>query len=103
MGVEEKVQNLYDKIERTINDAYVKYGKTRERIKTDDKLTEETKTLIDERNRLMELEVKSIGDRIKICELCKITKREIKKDIERYEEKIVKLSLIHISEPTRPY
>ena len=85
-----EVEKFYDEIEQVILEARKRYGKKGKTIKTDDKITEKTKSMIKERNRMMYKSHKTIRERIKLTELNKLIKREIKEDIRKFEEKRVK-------------
>jgi len=78
---EDDVQEMYNIIEKANISTNTKYGKIRKK-KPDDELTEETKRNdIEKRNQLIFKEDKTIRERIKLSELYKITRREIRKDI----------------------
>ena len=47
------LNKFYEKIERVIREAEERFGKKEEEIKTDDKLSEETKGIIEKRNNLI--------------------------------------------------
>ena len=85
-----EVQELYNSIERAIKETEERFGKEREKIRTDDKLDKRTKELIEKREKMRLLVNPSTVQRIELSELSKLVKREIKKDSRNYEEEQVK-------------
>lgn len=82
----ENQQEWYNKIEKAILKPRQKFGKEREEIKTDDKFSESTKKVINERNEMRFKIQRNVREKIKIAELNKIVRRKIRKDLKQWED-----------------
>ena len=77
------VQETYNAVEKTLLKIEKKYDKENAKVRTDDKLTENTKNIIKERNKLSFIKNKNTSNEVKYCELCKLAKRMIKEDVKK--------------------
>lgn len=84
------LQTRYNELEQIILLTGQKFGREGDRIKTDDKITENTKNLIKERNQLKNKKQRNSRERIELIELNKTIKRKIREDMKEYEEKRIK-------------
>lgn len=89
-GAKENIgmQEYYNIIEEYLNRVVDKFGKIKDQITTDDKITKATKSLIVKREKLRRKKNKSGKDIVELGELRKVIKREIRKDIRTYEEEL---------------
>jgi len=79
----------YEKFVKIIEDTLIQFGINKKHIKTDDKLSLETKSLIDRRQLLRSKIGLSISEQIELVELKKLIKKRIREDIRRFEETII--------------
>ena len=84
------VQELYDVITDTCKMTVQKYGSYKKEPNTDDKLTKETKILIEKREKLRELKIMNRNQKIELAEIRKLARREMRKDCKKYEEVLTK-------------
>lgn len=87
---QKNVQKKYDILEKSIKESVCLVGEKKLRPTTDDKLTTETKKLIDKRAKLRQIKTKSKKVKIELTELNKLIKKEIRKDIKNYEDELTK-------------
>lgn len=85
-----KIQESYDYIENCILNITQLYGKNKIKESTDDKISKETKTLIEKRNNLESKENKTNLEKIELLVLKKTVKQKIRKDVKEYEELKIK-------------
>lgn len=85
---EQNMQELYNIMKKRLKEAIEKFGKPRREFTTDNKLTKETKNLIRKREQIKAKRKKSWKDQVDLCELKKTIRREIRRDIRDYEEKL---------------
>ncbi len=83
MNKHKSLQEFYNEVETEILEIDRKYGDKRVIPRTDDKITKETKLLIEARNRLREKEEKTTKEKIELMVLKKMIKKEIRKDLKK--------------------
>lgn len=90
------IQDVYNKIEDCIKSSVKQENeeakKTRRKISS--KITDETKKLIEKREKLNKIVNKTIAEKIEHCEIRKLTKKKIREDINRYEDDIINRIMI---------
>ena len=80
-----KVQEMYNKIEGTMRAVIKQYGENRKREYTDDKLSNETKQLLEAKKRMNIKANKTAKEKIEATELQKTVKKMIRRDIQKFE------------------
>src|SRR5215469_15463690 len=83
------IQELCKWIEESLREACDRIPDQRNRIKTD-KISANTKKLIQERERLRRNRFQSTRERIEFAEMDKLVKREIRNDIRKFNTKTIK-------------
>ena len=86
----EKSQNCYDIFVEIMEKVQIKFGKKKDEIKTEDKLSNKTKGLILRREELRRKPRKKHREKIELVELYKLTKKEIRNDIKAYNHQKIK-------------
>lgn len=82
---ESTVQDLYDDFEKIIKETAANFSVVRGKVKTDDKLSRETKTSIRERERMREKENKTNKEKLELLLLEREVRKQIRKDIRDYD------------------
>ena len=85
---EKNVQQKYDCLLELIGSAKEKFGVHRSNVKTDDKLSCNTKELIRRRTEIRNKIKLSKVDQIELVELRKLIKKKIREDINRFENEV---------------
>jgi len=87
---EYEIQDMYNRIESVLQSVGQQFGKEKEKECTDDKITVETKKLIEKREEMRQIQVMNSKQKIELAEVQKLVRREIRKDSRDYEERKVK-------------
>ncbi len=86
-------QDKYNTLDQSIKYTIKKYAKNDQEIKTNDKLSVETRQLIKRRKDIKQKAQKSKADKIEMVEINKLVKKGIRKDLRIYNEEIICNSL----------
>ncbi len=81
------VEEMYTRLEESVREINKKWGEKRPVVKTDDKLTKETKQLIKARNELILKKDKNTREKLELILARKKVRSQIREDIKRYEER----------------
>jgi hypothetical protein len=84
------LQEYYEKMVKVLETVESEYGKPTEEIKTNDKLSQNTKKLIEKREKLKQKSKKSYREKVELVELRKLVKRKIREDIRNYNNEITR-------------
>ncbi len=82
------LQENYDYLEKILNVIIREFGTNKKQIKTDDKLSPRTKSLIKKRMEITKKITLSVKEQIELIELRKLIKKKIKENLTRFEEEI---------------
>jgi len=82
------MQEYYSEIVKVMKEAVEKYGKLKGEITTNDKISRETKDIISRREVLRRKSTKTGRDIVELAELRKTIKREVRRDIKKYDEEV---------------
>ncbi len=85
----DQVQNIYGVLKGTIQYTIKKVGNSRTIIKTDKKLSEDTRKLLEKRRNQNSKPQKTALERLELRELRKLVRRKIRQDIKYFEESTV--------------
>jgi hypothetical protein len=84
------VKQVYKAVNNACNLTIQKYGTSKKQVNTDDKITAETKSLIEKREKIKGVRKMTQIQKIELAEINKLVRREIRKDCRNYEEKLTK-------------
>ena len=90
-------QLRYDKLCEAIEVTISKFGKKAKDIKTEDKLSTETKKLLKLRQTLAKKNTKSPREKIELGEINKAIRKAIRKDTQEFDEKVIIQTLFDTS------
>lgn len=84
----ENIQESYNFFEQALNTIAAKFGINKNMVKTEDKLSRETKNLINKRSKIRSRTYLNIKEQIELTELRKVIKKKIWEDIKKFENKL---------------
>lgn len=83
------LQEEYNWMEESIREVVKQVGERKSRPTTNDKISEETKNLIIKRTEIRSKPTLDWYDQIKLCELRKLIKKGVRRDIRVYEQELM--------------
>lgn len=88
-GGQKGVQEKYDNLVMIIKETERKFGEEKKECRTDDKISRNTKDLIERRGRMGKIRKMTPVQKVEWAELRKLIRKEIRKDCKLYEERRV--------------